>query len=169
MIFSTQLSRISAKHSQGDNQIDAEVAKTQRKAQPLENKNEAHTAVDTVDTRTVDFEQAATLLGTDDSQASNDTETLPLDETSEGLDMTDAFLPDDFVSEEETAEVPISPFGFGPYPEVPMVSREQGIGHRLPPQTADFAGVRAIWFSVFCCFDRIRRDSEMAQPPCPLL
>ena len=36
------------------------------------------------------------------------------------------------------------------------------LGDRLPTQTADFAGIRAIWFSVFCCFDRISRDAEIA-------
>lgn len=36
------------------------------------------------------------------------------------LDMVDVFLPDKIVSEEESAEdVSVSPFGFGPYPEVP--------------------------------------------------
>ena len=36
-------------------------------------------------------------------------------------DIADAFLPDDFVSEEEAPaeNVPVSPFGFGPFPEVP--------------------------------------------------
>ena len=34
--------------------------------------------------------------------------------------MADAFLPDDMVSEEEaTQNVSVSPFGFGPYPEIP--------------------------------------------------
>ena len=49
----------------------------------------------------------------------------PMSETTEALsneddDFADAFLPEDFVSEETpAAEVPVSPFGFGPYPEVP--------------------------------------------------
>ncbi|MDE0017064.1 MAG: hypothetical protein OXU51_12805 [Candidatus Poribacteria bacterium] len=34
--------------------------------------------------------------------------------------LADAFLPEDFVSEEAPAEEgPVSPYGFGPYPEVP--------------------------------------------------
>ena len=42
--------------------------------------------------------------------------------------MADAFLPDDFVSEEAPAEdVPVSPYGFGPYPEVPIDFPEQDI------------------------------------------
>ena len=99
---------------------DAELAETQRKVQPIENKNETHTTANTVDTNTVDFEQMETPLETDDSQVSDDTDVSAVDEASEGLDMADAFLPDDFVSGEEIAEdVPVSPFGYGPYPEVP--------------------------------------------------
>ena len=45
------------------------------------------------------------------------TEALP----NETDDLVDAFLPDDMVSEEETAEeVSVSPYGFGPYPELPV-------------------------------------------------
>ena len=99
---------------------DAELAETQRRVQPLKNKNEMHTAKDTVDTSTVDFEHVETDSETDDSQIPDNTGVSPIDETSEMLDMADAFLPDDFVSEEPPAEdVPVSPFGFGPYPEVP--------------------------------------------------
>lgn len=44
------------------------------------------------------------------------TEALP----NEDDDFAEAFLPEDFVSEEEIAEeVAISPYGFGPYPELP--------------------------------------------------
>ena len=100
---------------------DAEVAETQRKVQPLKNDEAARTAQDTVDISTVDFEHAETPLETDDAQAvSNDTNVPSTDETSDGLDMADAFLPDDLVSAEAPAEdAPVSPFGFGPYPEVP--------------------------------------------------
>ena len=47
------------------------------------------------------------------------TEALPNE--TEFTDIADAFLPDDLVSEEEALaeDVPVSPFGFGPYPEVP--------------------------------------------------
>ena len=46
---------------------------------------------------------------------------MPDETETELLDLTDAFLPEDFVSEEEapTEEVPVSPYGFGPYPEIP--------------------------------------------------
>ena len=99
---------------------NAEVAETHRKVQPLKNDEAARTAADPVDTSTVDFEHAETNLETDDAQVSDDTSVSPIDETSEGLDLSDAFLPDDFVSEEEPDEnVPVSPHGFGPYPEIP--------------------------------------------------
>ncbi len=55
-----------------------------------------------------------------DLQMSNDADVSPIDEASESADVMDAFLPDDFVSEEVPPEdVPVSPYGFGPYPEVP--------------------------------------------------
>ena len=94
---------------------DAEFARTD--VVPHETRSEQ----DTVDTSTVDFEQAETPLEADDSQMSDDTDVSPIDETSEMLDMADAFLPDDLVSEaaQVSEEVPVSPYGFGPYPEVP--------------------------------------------------
>ena len=56
----------------------------------------------------------------------DETTDTPMPEETEALsnetdDLADAFLPDDFVSEEEAPaeEVPVSPYGFGPYPEVP--------------------------------------------------
>ena len=49
---------------------------------------------------------------------SADTETLPKDPQT--LDMRDAFLPEDTRTEGASAEeVPVSPYGFGPYPELP--------------------------------------------------
>ena len=82
--------------------------------------HETRSEQDTVNTSTVDFEQTEMPLEVDDSQIVDDSEASPIDETSEMLNMADAFLPDDFVSEEAPAEdVPVSPYGFGPYPEVP--------------------------------------------------
>ena len=53
-----------------------------------------------------------------DTQMSDATEAL--ENETENLDLADAFLPDDMVSEEAPAEeVPVSPYGFGPYPELP--------------------------------------------------
>ena len=87
--------------------------------QHSESQNETRTTQDTVDTSTVDFGQTETPRETDETQLmSDEMETLLIDEVSEPFDIADAFLPEDFVSE-ELAEVPVSPFGFGPYPEVP--------------------------------------------------
>ncbi len=53
-----------------------------------------------------------------DTETPKGTATLPGD--SELDDVEDVFLPDDFVAEDPpTEEVPVSPHGFGPYPEVP--------------------------------------------------
>lgn len=63
---------------------------------------------------------AETPLETDDGDApiSEETEALLVDDAGI-LDLADAFLSDEMI-EEEPAEVPVSPFGFGPYPEVPI-------------------------------------------------
>lgn len=99
----------------------AEFAQTDTVPQPLKNKSEMPSTEDTVDTSVVDFEQAETPLEvSDDAQMSDDTDMSPIDETSEFADVADAFLPDDFVLEEaSTEDVHVSPFGFGPYPEIP--------------------------------------------------
>lgn len=47
-----------------------------------------------------------------------ETDAVSIDET-ESIDTADTFFPLD-TSEEGTAEVPVSPYGFGPYPEVPV-------------------------------------------------
>ena len=54
-----------------------------------------------------------------DTQKSDTTEALPNE--TETLDLTDAFLPDEMVSEEEAPaeEEAVSPYGFGPYPKLP--------------------------------------------------
>ena len=50
---------------------------------------------------------------------SDETEAETIDATEFG-DIADAFLPDNIVSDEvPAAEVPVSPFGFGPYPDIP--------------------------------------------------
>ena len=86
-----------------------------------ENQNGTRTTQDSVDTSTVDLEKTETPPETDEAQPRSDQmDTLSVDEVSERFDIADAFLPDDFISEEvDTEEVPVSPFGFGPYPEVP--------------------------------------------------
>lgn len=100
--------------------IDVELARTDTVLQHV-NRNETHTTADTVDTSTVDFEHAETPLEVGALEGSEDTDVSPIDEASELADVVDAFLPDDFVSEEAqvSADVPVSPHGFGAYPEVP--------------------------------------------------
>ncbi len=79
-----------------------------------EKQNETHPA-ETVNDPTQN--EAPGLVNTPgentDTQMPDTTEALPNE--TENLDIADAFLPDDMGSE----EVPVSPFGFGPYPEVP--------------------------------------------------
>ncbi|MDE0017712.1 MAG: hypothetical protein OXU51_16135 [Candidatus Poribacteria bacterium] len=61
-----------------------------------------------------------------DTPISESTEAFPNE--TEFADMADAFLPDEIVSEEAPAEeAVVSPFGFGPYPEVPADFPEQDI------------------------------------------
>ncbi len=100
---------------------DTELVPSNALLQQPEKKNKTGTAADTVDTSGVDFEQTDTSAETDDAQATETDNTAALpSEAAAPVDLADAFLPDDFVSEEEPAEdVLISPFGFGPYPEVP--------------------------------------------------
>ena len=55
-----------------------------------------------------------------DTPMPDETEVVPNE--TENLDIADAFLPDDFVLEEEASaeNVPVSPHGFGPYPTTPV-------------------------------------------------
>ncbi len=95
--------------------IDAELAKTDAMLHSWKNDDETRDAQDTVDTILVDSEQAKKLLETGDTQMPDDTVVSPVDNASEMLDTADASLPEDAPAE----DVPVSPFGFGPYPEVP--------------------------------------------------
>ncbi len=95
--------------------IDAELAKTDAMLHSWKNDDETRDAQDTVDTILVDSEQAKKSLETGDTQMPDDTAVSPVDNASEMLDTADASLPEDAPAE----DVPVSPFGFGPYPEVP--------------------------------------------------
>ena len=91
--------------------------------------HETRSEQDTVDTSTVDFEQTGTLLEVDDSQMADDSDVSPIDKPSEVLDTADAFSPEKITSDEALAEdLPVSPFGFGPYPGVPA-----GFPEKLTP------------------------------------
>ncbi len=58
---------------------------------------------------------AQDTLETGDTQMSDTTVVPPADNVSETLDTADMSLPEEAPAE----DVPVSPFGFGPYPEVP--------------------------------------------------
>lgn len=111
-------------------------------------RNETDVPEDT-HTDKVDFEQTATPLDIDDSQMAEDTDVAPIDEATEFADVVDAFFPEDFVSEVAPAEdVPVSPYGFGPYPEVP----------------ADYPGTTPMWerdLDALGFSEAQKRDSEL--------
>ena len=86
----------------------------------LETKNETRT--ETPAAQSVEIETPGFVNTPDehtDTPISDKTKALPNE--TEILDITDASLPDDFVSEEAqvSEDGPVSPFGFGPYPEIP--------------------------------------------------
>lgn len=95
--------------------VDAELAKTDAMLHSPKNDGKTRYAQDTVDTILVDSEQAKKSLETGDTQMSDNTAVSPVDNASEMLDTADASLPEEAPAE----DVPVSPFGFGPYPEVP--------------------------------------------------
>ncbi|MCY3723537.1 hypothetical protein F4X88_05570 [Candidatus Poribacteria bacterium] len=112
---------------------DAELAQSEALLQQRENQNETYTTQDTVDTGAIDFEHAATLMETDETDGSSSDDAAP-------IDLSDAFLPDDFLSEEEQVfkDTPASPFGYGPYPEVPFDYFGEPIWVREPYILSDF-------------------------------
>ncbi len=93
---------------------EAEFGRKTLTVESLKNKQATGTAP-------VDFQAEGSVDTPDentDTQMPDTTEALPNE--TETLDLADAFLPEDFVSEKTLAEdVPVSPYGFGPYPEVP--------------------------------------------------
>lgn len=98
----------------------AEMAQTNQSLQKLRNKKETRTTQDTsVPTDAELLKHTETSMEIDDTvpQMSEETEVLPV-----LYDLADAFLPNDtqVEDEEESADVPVSPHGFGAYPEVPV-------------------------------------------------
>lgn len=92
---------------------EAELERSDAFLQQRPNKNKMPTASDAIDTDTspVDVTPRKRSMKTDDTQLRPDeTEVLPINET-ERIDLTDAYLP--------AEDVPVSPFGFGAYPELP--------------------------------------------------
>ena len=93
---------------------ETEFGKRPKPVVSIENKPETNTAP-------VDFQTEGVTNTPDtntDTPMSSETEALPNE--IETLEVADAFLPDDVGTEETPAEkVAVSPFGFGPYPEIP--------------------------------------------------
>lgn len=105
----------------------AEFERTQQAVQALKKKNKTHTATGT---QPVEFEAEGfvdTPLEIGGTQRSEETEALPAEDV-DFLDIADAFLLED-IGEIETPEARVSPFGFGPYPDVP---EDYIAGHGLP-------------------------------------
>ena len=92
----------------------AELAETQRKVQPLENKNKTRIAQGV--SVPVDIKPPGSVDTPDENTDTHkDLETGTLPNETDVLDLTDTFELNDTVPEEG----PVSPFGFGPYPELP--------------------------------------------------
>jgi len=96
--------------------IEAELAKTDEMIRSLKNENDIRDDQDTVDITLVDSDIAENSLETVNPQMSDATVVSPVDNASEMLDTADASLPE----EAQVEDVPVSPFGFGPYPDVPQ-------------------------------------------------
>ncbi len=95
---------------------EVELTRSNETLQPIEHPN----GTPTVDISPVDFGEAGTPLEADTEQPPIEHPNGTPNEDVVPMDLSDAFLPDDFVSEMEPAQdVLLSPFGFGPYPEIP--------------------------------------------------
>lgn len=102
-------------------EVEVEIARKQQMLAQFKSKRETRTRQDVrapADTETLG--KTETSLETDDTDTprSAETDALPVDAT-ETIDLTDAFLPDTSTAEEVAENVPVSPHGFGAYPEVP--------------------------------------------------
>lgn len=86
---------------------------------------------DTVETNKVDQSGSVTTSESD----AGDMEALPRDD-AELVDRTDTREPDALISEGEqvSEDVPVSPYGFGPYPEVPADFPFDASWTDLPPE-----------------------------------
>ena len=95
-------------------------AELERTEQALEKREETRTPMDVdvpIDTYTSDTSETPIVFN-DTQPMAEETNALPSD-AAESDDLLDTFLTDETTSPEETDEVPVSPFGFGEYPEVP--------------------------------------------------
>ena len=99
---------------------ESDMARHARFLQERENQNETRPA-ETVDVSTETPGFVDTPEENTDTPMSDENEREALENETETLDILDAFVPDELVSAEEAPaeDVPVSPYGFGPYPEVP--------------------------------------------------
>lgn len=98
---------------------EAEFAQTDAFPQSFENKKDVGVSQDfeSIDTHTLGSSEAP--IASDDPQSmSEGQEALPLYNT-DAVEMMVPLLEDIVSAEEEHPELPASPFGFGPYPEIP--------------------------------------------------
>ena len=134
----------------------AEMARTNQFLQQLKNKNEPRTIPDeNVSTNSETFVETQTSKETNEAQAIVESTDALIDDT-ERLDMASAFLPADRVStkEEPTEDVPVSPFGFGPYPKVPA-----DYPHLMTPTWIKYNGQQSRDFELM---DRNQGDHEVS-------
>lgn len=97
---------------------DAELARTKQTVQHLKNQALTRTETATAPVESSNPGFSDTPKEHSNTEMPEDAEASTSNETD--IEMSEPFEPDDSVSEEESAEdVPTSPFGFGPYPEVP--------------------------------------------------
>ncbi len=124
--------------------IREDEARTRRFLQQLENKKETRTAQDAgglTDSETL--EPAEMLVASDDAQTMpEETEALPSDGAAR-IDTADVFFFSD-TAEEEPTEVPVSPYGFGPYPEVPVGFPSSP----FPAPSANHELMRRVWIKL---------------------
>ena len=97
--------------------IRKDEARTHRFLQQLESSDRPR-APQQETTTDAQEEQAAALVATDDDAASVPDISVPLP-TEKAARMDTAAAPEATVADEKTTDVPVSPYGFGPYPELP--------------------------------------------------
>ena len=102
----------------GERDIRNDEAKTERILQQLENRKTTRTPQPPETTDRHTEEQAVAPVATDNGAAtvSDTPERLPNLKAARG---DTAAAPEETISKEDTADIPVSPYGFGPYPELP--------------------------------------------------
>ena len=99
----------------------AELQQTIQTLRALKNQNKVHNSQDPDAHRKHDTAKALVHTVDQNTETPMPTAKEALSNETETLDLADVFLPEDFVLEDEAPaeDVPVSPYGFGPYPEVP--------------------------------------------------